>query len=206
MASTWRGRINVTQMTTTENRQMDGSRVSYSRAQSDVDAVFRALQAQVHILGSADEIARRDVQSAAADPSEWLHQQILLLRLPSEHRQAAAVAESALAVAAFHGKAEALQEILDTVNVESEAGDTNGDAAYLMACMAGHTECMQLLTAAGCDTTAKVNGSTGLMLAARQGKAEALQAILEAGNADLEARAPDGNTAYLMACMDGHAE
>ena len=72
----------------------------------------------------------------------------------------------------------------------------------MLACASGHADCVEALIKAGCDKKARnKEGSTGLMLAAKNGKLVTLQTLLDAGWPDLEVRDDDGFTAFLVACV-----
>ena len=93
---------------------------------------------------------------------------------------------------ASFGSAAALQAVLDAGEAELEARNEDGYTAFLWACCKGHAECIALLAQAGCNTRAKnEKGSTGLILAAASGSATAVQAVLDACEAELEARNQD---------------
>jgi ankyrin repeat protein len=112
-----------------------------------------------------------------------------------------------LTLAAASGSAEAMQAVLELGGSELEAKDSDGATAFLLACFGGHAECVYALAEAGCDTSAKCHkGQTGLMVAARSGSVEATRAVLELGGSELETQDSDGATAFLSACLKGHAE
>lgn len=80
---------------------------------------------------------------------------------------------------------------------------SHGDTALMLASMLGDVEVMKRLVAAG----AEVNhpGWTSLHYAAFEGKAAAVQFLLENG-ADKDAVAPNGYTALMLAARNGKAD
>lgn len=79
----------------------------------------------------------------------------------------------------------------------------HGDTALLMAGLLGDVEVMKLLIGAGADPNQP--GWTPLHYAAFEGKAAAVQFLLEKG-ADKDAVAPNGYTALMLAARNGKTE
>ena len=99
---------------------------------------------------------------------------------------------TALMAAACSGSAAAVQAVLDLGGAELEARDKHG-APPSSGVRKGDAESIAALARAGCDKAAKDNdGDTALMLAACSGSAAAVQAVLDLGGAELEARNKHG--------------
>ena len=109
---------------------------------------------------------------------------------------------------AQHDDAAAMRATLKEGGCELEAReDKQGTTAFLVACMEGSVECMQLLAHVGCGTAATNNkGQTALMITAQSAVPAALQLATEKGWSELEARSGDGSTAFLHACVKGSVE
>ena len=89
---------------------------------------------------------------------------------------------NALMRASFSGVGAAVRTVLAAGWCELETRQETGDTAFLVACMKGSIECMQLLVDAGCNTATKSNdGGTALMHTAFSGVAAAVRAALAAG-------------------------
>eukprot|EP01043_Picozoa_sp_COSAG02_P075789 COSAG02_NODE_15790_length_1141_cov_0.851248_1_plen_227_part_01 len=115
-------------------------------------------------------------------------------------------------MAAMNGGATTVQAVLDVggSDLEAKEEEEDGCTAFLYACLKGDAESVRILAKAGCDTTVRsADGQTGLTLAAvhDKGGATTVQAVLDVGGSDLEAKDEEtGCTAFLYACLYGDAE
>lgn len=112
-------------------------------------------------------------------------------------------AETALMLAAFHGRAHSVAVLLER---GTDIGETNrmGWTPLLYAAFAGHAAIVGQLLAHGApvDFTA-ANGMTALMLAARNGHAETVELLLAKG-ADRSLKSQSGASARQMALDAGN--
>ena len=116
-----------------------------------------------------------------------------------------------LVLAAENGKIEALQFILQHKDkiVNIEARGAGGGTALHVAAIKGHADVIELLLTNGADINAESEtGATPLVLAAENGKIEALQFILQHKDkiVNIEARGAGGGTALHVAAIKGHAD
>ena len=115
--------------------------------------------------------------------------------------------QTGLILAVQSGNLDAVARVLHVGGSELEARDEDGGTAFLIACLKGQVEVVGALAKAGCDTTKTTSGGyTGLILAVRSGSAATVRAVMEVGGSELDAKDDDGVTAFLWACVDGHAE
>jgi ankyrin repeat protein len=111
-----------------------------------------------------------------------------------------------LMYAANQGQAAVVERLLQLGLADLEAADSDGFTAFLFACTNLSVDCVDVLVAAGCDTSATDdNGVTGLIAAASSGHQEVVERLLALGVAEPEAQAGEqGTTAFLFACGYGH--
>ncbi|WP_338848724.1 ankyrin repeat domain-containing protein [Massilia sp. W12] len=111
--------------------------------------------------------------------------------------------ETVLMLAVREEAPRVLALLLDSPGIEIERQAKNGDTAIMLAAFKGQVEFMRALLAKG----AKLNrsGWTPLHYAAFGGHAEALQFLLKQ-QAELEAPAPNGSTAIMLAAYAGQIQ
>lgn len=81
----------------------------------------------------------------------------------------------------------------------------DGQTAFAMAAARDFTALMDSMAALGADTNAADSKKrTPLMLAAAEGRLQALENLLARDGAALEARDEEGHTALMLACLGGH--
>jgi ankyrin repeat protein len=151
----------------------------------------------------------------------------LLLNAGADPNALGADGETVLMLAARTGRPEVVRLLLDKgVNVNASES-WQGETALMWAAAENHAEVVSLLAKAGADLNAKSKipefpnvkvdaatmvvtalpkgGFTALLLAARQGAADGVRALAEAG-ADLNATDPDGTSPLNMAIINAHYE
>lgn len=112
-----------------------------------------------------------------------------------------------LMLSAGRGQTAALRLLLDRYPEDLEKQHAEGGTAFSLACNAGQVESMKMLKEAGCDVKVVTkDGDTGLMLAAAEGKCEALRWLLDECESDPHARGEGGATGFLLACRFGRLE
>jgi hypothetical protein len=110
--------------------------------------------------------------------------------------------EQALQLAAWKGRLEAVRWLLERGAAVNRPGKEWGPLLY--AVFAGHREVARLLLARGADVNAQApNGSTVLMMAAREGHEDLAEALIEAG-ADPRPANDWGDTALTWAMRQGN--
>jgi hypothetical protein len=107
----------------------------------------------------------------------------------------------AIHVASERGHAACLRLLLEH-GANPASGNSYSDTAFTLACMNGHTECMQMLLN---DFRVDVNagdeeGETGLHILAHQGKVEQMRMVLDRG-AGVNNCNRDKTTPSMRACM-----
>lgn len=108
-----------------------------------------------------------------------------------------------LGLAALHGKASAVEFLLDH-GASVDLRDKLGNTALLSAAIGGYRQIIQVLIDRGADVNAQNNnGDTALMMASKNGHVEVVQQLLDA-HADINARNNKGNTALYLASQSGH--
>lgn len=121
-----------------------------------------------------------------------------------------------LIIAAASGR---IRKLMDLVNrgANVNARDRAGNTAMMAAALYGQRDCIWALAAAGADTELRGDGwphptnpawrlqRTALMWAAARGRAGCVQALIRSG-ADLRARDAEGQSAFLIAAANRHAE
>eukprot|EP00931_Biecheleriopsis_adriatica_P077421 TRINITY_DN5099_c0_g1_i1.p1 TRINITY_DN5099_c0_g1~~TRINITY_DN5099_c0_g1_i1.p1 ORF type:complete len:1103 (+),score=207.46 TRINITY_DN5099_c0_g1_i1:37-3309(+) len=113
--------------------------------------------------------------------------------------------ETALLVAAKHGKKDVIQ-ILLTRGADIEARDKEGHTALLVASMSIICDTVQLLLDRSADIEASDNcAKTSLCWAASKGNRDVVQLLLER-DAKLEAKDKDGCNALLLASMNNSSD
>jgi len=133
--------------------------------------------------------------------------------------------ETVLMLAARTGKPEAVQLLIARGADVNAREAWQGETALMWAAAEDHPEVVKLLASRAADINARSKvpefpkvkvdaatmvftalprgGMTALMLAARQGAANGIRALIEAG-ADLNASDPDGTTALVLAVINAH--
>jgi ankyrin repeat protein len=133
--------------------------------------------------------------------------------------------ETVLMLAARTGNPDAVRVLLDRGANVNARETWHGETALMWAAAEDHASVVSLLASRGADLNVKSTmpefpkvkvdaatmvftalprgGLTALMLAARQGAAEGVRALAEAG-ADLNAADPDGTTALNIAIINAH--
>jgi uncharacterized protein len=133
--------------------------------------------------------------------------------------------ETVLMLAARTGKPEAVQLLIARGADVNAREAWQGETALMWAAAEDHPDVVKLLASRGADINARSKvpefpkvkvdaatmvftalprgGMTALMLAARQGAADGIRALIEAG-ADLNASDPDGTTALVLAVINAH--
>jgi hypothetical protein len=110
--------------------------------------------------------------------------------------------EQALQLAAWNGHLDAVKWLLDHGAAINRDGDYWGALHY--AAFNGHQELARHLIERGADVNARSpNGSTPLMMTAREGREEVAKLLLEAG-ADTRAKNDWGDTALALAMRHDH--
>jgi hypothetical protein len=121
----------------------------------------------------------------------------LFLERGANPRRANRNGEQPLQLAAWNGHTEAVKWLLDHGAVLNREGNQWGALHY--AVFNGHHELARYLIERGASVNApSPNGSTPLMLAAREGREELVRTLIDAG-ADPHARNDWGDTALIMA-------
>jgi ankyrin repeat protein len=138
---------------------------------------------------------------------------------------------TALGLAASKGHATCVSALL-AAGAQADAKDRTGWTALMQAASAGHAACVRALLHAGAQVDAKSKGEadrscpttrkrpfdkllevdanddndwTALMLAASEGHAACVSALLDAG-AQVDAKNNDGRTALMLAAHKGHTD
>jgi ankyrin len=136
--------------------------------------------------------------------------------------------ETPLMVAARTGKLDAVRVLLDKGANINASETLRGTTAAMWAAEQGHSDVIRLLASRGADLAAtstvstpqgrrgngddddegaiKIGGLTALIFAAREGKLDAVKAIVEAGANVNQAAAGDNSSALLVAILNGHYE
>lgn len=121
----------------------------------------------------------------------------LFLERGANPRRANRNGEQALQLAAWNGHTEAVKWLLDHGATINREGNNWGALHY--AVFNGHTELARFLIARGAEVNARSpNGSTPLMMAAREGREEMIKDLLESG-ADPKLQSDWGDSALTMA-------
>lgn len=133
--------------------------------------------------------------------------------------------ETALMLASRTGRADAVRRLIDRGADVDAREKWQGETALMWAAGHDHGDVVRLLAARGADLNARSvvpelpkvkvdaatmvttalprGGLTALMFAARQGAAEGIRALIDAG-ADLNASDPDGTSALVIAIINAH--
>ncbi|MGA2142634.1 MAG: ankyrin repeat domain-containing protein [Brevinematales bacterium] len=110
---------------------------------------------------------------------------------------------TALMIAAFYGKTEAVK-LLIASGADVNIADINGDTALISAAYYGKTEAVsELIGAKALVNVSDKNGDTALILAAYAGQADAVKALLDAG-ANVNAADKNGDTALMLSSYNGN--
>ncbi len=118
----------------------------------------------------------------------------------------AAASDARVAEAAMRGDADAVRKLLkDGVDANSAQGD--GMTALHWAAMKDHVELAEMLLYAGANVkaTTRMGGYTPLTLAAKNGNAAMISALLK-GGADVNATTSTGVTPLMLAAQSGRAD
>lgn len=114
--------------------------------------------------------------------------------------------DTLLAVAAYHGHADAVRLVLKQPGVTVDAPNRMGLTALAAAAFKGHVGAAKELVAAKADVNAaNKSGQTALMFAALSGRTEMVEYLLGAG-ARPDAADADGKTALALAREQGAAD
>jgi ankyrin repeat protein len=133
--------------------------------------------------------------------------------------------ETALMTCARTGTVPAAQVLIDAGASVDAIESWHGQTALMWAADAGHADMVRALAAAGADVNARSTivvwerqrtqeprdkwlppgGVTPLLLAAREGRLEAANALLDLG-ADINIVDPDQHTALILALINGHVD
>lgn len=108
--------------------------------------------------------------------------------------------QHALYVALRENSNHVVELLLKVPGLQAEATNTAGETLLMMAALRGHLGAMQRLIALG--ATIEREGWTPLHYAASGESTEAIELLLERG-AEIDARAPNGNTPLMMAAGFG---
>lgn len=126
----------------------------------------------------------------------------LFLSRGADPRRANRNGEQALQLAAWNGHVEAVKWLLDNGAPVNRDGSFWGALHY--AVFNGHTELAKYLIERGANVNARSpNGSTPLMMAAREGREEIAKTLLESG-ADTRAKNDWGDTPLVLAMRYDH--
>lgn len=143
----------------------------------------------------------------------------LLLKAGADPKAALPGGETALMTASRTGKVDAVQVLLDAGADVNAKDDRRGQTALFWAAAEGHAEVVRLLIAHGADFRARLgSGYTPYLIAAREGKRGAAEALLKAGvdvnevteippkSARVTAGPRPGTSALHLAVTNGHFE
>ncbi|MDR1934368.1 MAG: ankyrin repeat domain-containing protein [Candidatus Accumulibacter sp.] len=126
----------------------------------------------------------------------------LFIERGANPRRANRVGEQPLQLAAWNGHLEAVKWLVEHGAAINRDGDHWGALHY--AVFNGHQELVRYLIERGADVNARSpNGSTPLMMAAREGREEVVKPLLEAG-ADTRSKNDWGDTALTLAMRYDH--
>ncbi|MDR2787066.1 MAG: ankyrin repeat domain-containing protein [Candidatus Accumulibacter sp.] len=126
----------------------------------------------------------------------------LFVERGADPRRANRVGEQALQLAAWNGHLEAVKWLLEHGATANRDGNHWGALHY--AVFNGHRELARYLIERGADVDARSpNGSTPLMMAAREGREELAKLLLEAG-ADTKPSNDWGDTALILSMRYDH--
>ena len=111
--------------------------------------------------------------------------------------------------AAYRGKVNIIKRLLqiETVKENINAGDINGNTAFIFAAGKGHDRALDVLQEAGADpNSANFRQRTPLMNAARKGQTPVVNKLLqiESVKQNINEQDKGGNTAFLFAAGKGH--
>jgi ankyrin repeat protein len=137
----------------------------------------------------------------AATPSHGLG-----VTLEARAGQGRAAGTAPVADAAMADDVDAVRTLLkDAADVNGAQGD--GMTALHWAAMHGDAEMARMLLFAGANVgaTTRIGAYTPLFLASRNGHADVMQALLDAG-ADVKSGAPSGTTPLMVAAASGHVD
>ncbi|CAM9268849.1 unnamed protein product, partial [Sphacelaria rigidula] len=153
------------------------------------------------------------VNTARRRQLERLHQRLRRLRLRHASQSAALCQvegieklHSDLRIAAGSGDVATTVKLLEAADgLSVNVPDETGLSAFLYACGQANAELVKVLLEVGGDALAGDGSITGLVIAARKGEVNTVQALLEAG-ADVHARDSAGGTALHAAAIGGHVD
>ncbi len=128
----------------------------------------------------------------------------MLLGLNADPNVADSLGNTAVMYAAQFGHAEVIGVLADA-GADINIVKPDGWSALLLACYVGQPGSVTELAARGADMTIKLDVLTPLMLAAHQGHAEVVTALLEAG-VPVDETLSDGQTALFVATQAGNTD